>query len=271
MAFAHDSTDLERCGDVVRAMVTTLQSPPYASRSFQIIGVRAVDEPESLAQARAGVLRRALLRSGVASRRLEVAAGQIGSPAARLVISQNNLRSGSSASQCGVDVDEGVVGDAPTNDPHVMWVDGGGRSQQRALVALEAFERALVRRPVDAPVRFVHLLREVRFESGEARERAPGEAVALGVLHAALDLALGARSVRRTSARCELPVSTELEQRRRERRSAGRAVGVRDQAARAVAEQDLHGAAEVVKAAEIPSSHSLVCSPRNALTNTRRE
>lgn len=86
VAFARGSIDLGHCDDVVQAMVDTMQSPQYASRSFQIVGVRDGTEPESLARARADALRRTLVSLGVAPGRLEVVAGPLGSPAARVVI-----------------------------------------------------------------------------------------------------------------------------------------------------------------------------------------
>jgi hypothetical protein len=84
-------------------------------------------------------------------------------------------------------------------------------------------------------------------EGREARELPPGERVALDILHAALDFALGPNAVGRACTRCHRPVAAELEQCWREPRRTDRAVRARNEAARAVAQEHLRGAAEPAK------------------------
>lgn len=109
-----------------------------------------------------------------------------------------------------VDVDERVVGDPAPNDTHVVRLDVDERLQLVALVALESHTGWLMRRAVDALVGLGHPRHEVLLERREARELPPGERVALDVLRAALDLALGPCSIRRARSGHQRPVAAEL-------------------------------------------------------------
>src|SRR6185369_10084091 len=74
----------------------------------------------------------------------------------------------------------------------------------------EAIDRALVHGAVLALVSDRRVpLRPLRTHVVQIDERAPGEEVALGVLHAALDLALGSGPVRPAQPRLEPPVTRE--------------------------------------------------------------
>ena len=113
------------------------------------------------------------------------------------------------------------------------------RPQGRRLVALEARDRRLAGRAVDAPVgHLAHPPGEMRLERRPAREAPPGDGVALDVADLALVLALGPRSVGCAGLRPHAPVAGESMQPFVEHHLAGLRVVVRDQRA-GVVEQDL--------------------------------
>jgi hypothetical protein len=82
----------------------------------------------------------------------------------------------------GVEIDQRIGGD-PSPEALLAPREGarGQRPQGRLLVAEEADQRRLVRRPVLAGVGLVHPRPQVRLEVGEGVERAVGEAIVLDV------------------------------------------------------------------------------------------
>src|SRR5690606_41943362 len=87
------------------------------------------------------------------------------------------------------------------------------RAQGLRFRALEAHERRLAGRPVDAHVgHLARPAREVRLEGLPAREGTAGDGVALDEADAPLVLALGARPVRRTGPRPEAPAGRDTQE-----------------------------------------------------------
>ena len=111
----------------------------------------------------------------------------------------------------GVDLDRTVVADdADQLAQRSERRPPAERLQPVRLVTLEAGDRRLAGRAVDAHVRDLALpLGEMRLERLPAREAMPGDRVLLHVADAALRLALRARPIRRAGARTEAPMLGE--------------------------------------------------------------
>src|SRR3954451_20408039 len=126
-------------------------------------------------------------------------------------------------------------------------------AQGRGLVALEARDRRLAGRAVDAPVgHLAHPPGEMRLERRPAREAPPGDGVALDVADPALVLALGPRPVGCAGPRPHAPVARERVQPLVEDHLTGLRVVVRDQRAGVVEQQLARHAAEVAEGALDP-------------------
>jgi len=137
-----------------------------------------------------------------------------------------------------LDVDEGIRRDPATEAllatgqrPRRQWPEGGG------LLTGEAIDRTLVRRTVDAAIRFKYPRGEVGLERGEGIEGATGERIALDVFDAGLHFALAPGAIGRAGARLHVPIPTEREIRRMKGDGTGRAVAPEHQRACVVTEQ----------------------------------
>jgi len=164
------------------------------------------------------------------------------------------------------------VGHAPAESLLAAW-QGTDRQgpQGGALVALEAYDRRLMRRPMDALIGDDHPLGQMALERGERLEVELREAIALDVFNACFGLALGPRTIRGACARLDIPVPTEREIRRVKDNGARRATRPNTNA-RALSPRTVRGTPpKCVKAAAMPSRQSSWRSLRKAFTNSRRE
>ena len=125
----------------------------------------------------------------------------------------------------GVDVDKAVGGYAPRNASlpnreriRRQW------THCRPLLTLEAIERPLTRRAVDATIGVDHPAAQMCLEICKGGERESSQCVALDVPDARLGLALRTSAIRLANPSLDAPVAAETVERRMQARHVGRVI-----------------------------------------------